>query len=363
MEGLINILMCSIYAQIFYCFVFSKPWLDVRVLRSSHLELSCSDNIDSNGTTLWFFHRTLNGKQDMQSMFKIVYNETDSIVIHRKIIESTQCAYINHTGVICNISGEGIANTGDKWQCSKFTNESSYSRIFTLPSPGQAEEGHSLVTTEEMDMLITTSGGKTETIVKVDSETGKDSSEWNKDSTKIIAAAAGITIFVAINVSFCVYWKYRPRQIVINNTDTGKDNTTPKQIVVMPLDSPDMYSDVQYHEISDVQILLAECATAKNTLSEARVDNPNEPTFEDSETMGLAPHILRRTDMTLPVSGIGDTDKTTLEQTSFLALAEINMSDVAELESGTNRTDVNSVRYESLDSTLRADEEQYSTPV
>ncbi|KAH3734799.1 hypothetical protein DPMN_041247 [Dreissena polymorpha] len=56
-------------------------------------------------------------------------------------------------------------------------------------------------------------------------------------------------------------------------------------------------------------------------------------------------------------------DETAPEQISFLALAEINMSDVAALESQLNRTDVKSVPYESLESTLRADKDQYSKPV
>ncbi|KAH3713939.1 hypothetical protein DPMN_073742 [Dreissena polymorpha] len=92
----------------------------------------------------------------------------------------------------------------------------------------------------------------------------------------------------------------------------------------MPLDSPDMYNDVNYHEISDIQRPFAEFATVKNTSSKARTDNA---TFEDNETVELTPHILRRAVLTLPESGTDDMDETAAGQISFLALAEINMSD------------------------------------
>ncbi|XP_052249305.1 uncharacterized protein LOC127857050 [Dreissena polymorpha] len=140
MEGLINILMCSIYAQIFYCVVSSEPWLNVRFLCSSKLELSCSDNIDSNGATLWFFYMTSYGdKQNKKNILKIVKNDTDCSVTHLKAMKSTPlCACINHTGVICTISVDGIANPGDIWQCEKFAGGVAlHSKSLALPSPGQ----------------------------------------------------------------------------------------------------------------------------------------------------------------------------------------------------------------------------------
>ncbi|XP_052250983.1 uncharacterized protein LOC127858127 isoform X2 [Dreissena polymorpha] len=140
MEGLINILMCSIYmyAHIFYCAVSSDPLLNVRIVHASKLELSCSDNIDSYGTSIWNFYSAQHGKQEMQNMAKIEYSGSKCTSTYMYTIKSMQCECTNHTGVLCNISGDGIANTGDRWKCSKFINGSVVqSNILTLPSLGQ----------------------------------------------------------------------------------------------------------------------------------------------------------------------------------------------------------------------------------
>ncbi|KAH3817235.1 hypothetical protein DPMN_118767 [Dreissena polymorpha] len=376
------------------------PLIHLRLLCRSTIEVTCNMSYGNYG--IWTFYRTQDGFDDKQNIVKIVSSEQCRLFPLQTT--DTQCSCIEDNSVLCKISADMIVKSGDQWQCSRFINGNTHFSIpVTVPiqetiecttitrlQPGTDEEttpakitsltvvsetikqeedvitvaeGHSHVTSEEFNKFTTTSGVKTETVVKVESEHGQDKSEWNKDSTKIIAAAAGVAIFVAINVSFCVYWKYKPRQVVINNTTIDNDDTTPKHIVVMPLISPDMYNDVNYHEISDIQRQFVEFATVKNTSSKARTDNANEPTFEDNETMELTPHILRRADLTLPESGTDDMDETAPVQISFLALAEINMSDVAALESQLNRTDVKSVPYESLESTLRADKDQYSKPV
>ncbi|KAH3742349.1 hypothetical protein DPMN_049090 [Dreissena polymorpha] len=126
----------------------------------------------------------------------------------------------------------------------------------------------------------------------------------------------------------------------------------------MTASASDMYddenTDFHYHEISEIQIPITDIVTRSNTFIREAYDE-NEPTFVNSE---LSRQMISRTGMSLTSSGTGDTLNDTHEPITFLTLA-----DVIAIESETDRTDVKSVRYESLDPTGQADKSQYTTLV
>ncbi|KAH3867855.1 hypothetical protein DPMN_030992 [Dreissena polymorpha] len=349
-------------------------------------------------------------------MARVFYNESGCSVGFLFTIRSSQCVCKNGSGVMCNMFGDNVVNAGDEWYCSKFSTGLAYSEKVYLNFQETGEctttilehtsvEGTEYTTVEGTTIKTSFNNSKAPYIEVVHTVTdvlanyttpesenySSTPHQSNMSSTQkeerdivyfqtfsnrefiVIVTAAGSAVVIAACLSICTYWKLKTRMRTINHQVTQIDNTAGRNYAMEAQISPQENTYSHYQDISDVSnrssvnastVTINPAGNNQNNASTkavaGRFDNSFATPAKERDTIN---QIMTMTDNDPSTLRAGSTLGKEKKPLLFMALAEINITDVATIENEIDRTDVASVRYEYLDPTSRDKKSQYTSLV
>ncbi|KAH3867505.1 hypothetical protein DPMN_030634 [Dreissena polymorpha] len=216
------ILICSLTAHVIGNQRTQNTWLEVGVVCSSTVQVTCSG---VGVTQQWNIYKTSATHQQEGNMIKVVQNGTKCDTKSIETIKSSQCMCLHDTHISCNLSYEGIANEGDLWKCTRFSHGSIY-RSNTIRLPSQQI---SICSTTSVPEIVTENDSSTKndlhmkTVTQV-TETVITETLVNdplkRNSTIIMISATGILFLLATTFLICVYRRYRTRTAVMPSCES-----------------------------------------------------------------------------------------------------------------------------------------------
>ncbi|XP_052264922.1 uncharacterized protein LOC127867646 isoform X2 [Dreissena polymorpha] len=350
--------------------------ITLNVLCTSSVEVSCT-GVD-NAYGLWTFYKKNTGR-GLQNMARVFYNESGCSVGFLFTIRSSQCVCKNGSGVMCNMFGDNVVNAGDEWYCSKFSTGLAYSEKVYLNFQETGEctttilehtsvEGTEYTTVEGTTIKTSFNNSKAPYIEVVHTVTDVLANYTTPESENYSSTP---------HQSNMSSTQKEERDIVyfqtINHQVTQIDNTAGRNYAMEAQISPQENTYSHYQDISDVSnrssvnastVTINPAGNNQNNASTkavaGRFDNSFATPAKERDTIN---QIMTMTDNDPSTLRAGSTLGKEKKPLLFMALAEINITDVATIENEIDRTDVASVRYEYLDPTSRDKKSQYTSLV